>query len=130
MSPSFADVRTSVGKNGISESDTLLIWMNFLLDDALESFWIHSEDGEDELGGFTPWPEAVQYFLRTYAKDFYLERAVSDMDRLRKKEGEDERAFARRLTKQARTCAGVSSPRSSVRIFCKEFPRQYALSYG
>ncbi len=76
-----------------------MIWPNFLLDDALDSFRIHSEDGEDDLAGSTTWPEAVQYFLRTYVKDSYLERAVPDMGRLRQKEGEDERAFERRLTK-------------------------------
>ncbi len=37
-----------------------MIWPNFLLDDALESFWMHAEDGEDHLGGFTTWLEAVQ----------------------------------------------------------------------
>ncbi len=49
--------------NGISEGAAVsrrarrfLIWPNFLLYDALESFRIHSEDGEDDHGGFTAWP--------------------------------------------------------------------------
>lgn len=84
-----------------------MIWENFFLDDALESFRIHFEDREDHPGGFTTWPEAVQCVLRTNAKNSYLERAVSDIGRLQQKESEDESAFARRLSKQTRMRAAV-----------------------
>ncbi len=63
------------------------------------------------------------YFLRMYAEDSYLERAVSDMGCLRQKEGEDERAIARRLRNKRACARGRSSPSCSSCISRKEFQR-------
>ncbi len=55
-------------------------------------------------------------------KGSYLERAVSDMGRLRQMEGEDERAFARRFSKQARMCAGGFKSQELMKHFLQGVP--------
>eukprot|EP00171_Calliarthron_tuberculosum_P009684 IDg9684t1 len=52
----------------IPEAGALRIWPNFLSSEALELFNRQSEEGDAHLGGFTRWPEAVHFFLRTYSK--------------------------------------------------------------
>ncbi len=65
-----------------------MIWPSFLEGNARDAFDGHREDGEARLGGFSTWPEAVQWFLRTYAKDEYLEDAMAAMDRMSQNDGE------------------------------------------
>lgn len=75
------------------------------------------EDGDAELGGFTTWPETVQFFLRTYAKDQYLEDAVEKLDRLSQGEGDSVMEFYRKLTRSARDLAGAFSQRELITRF-------------
>ncbi len=68
-----------LNNNALSEGAALKIWPHFLADDALEAFRTQAEDGDDALGGFSTWPEAVQWVLQTYARDKYLEEAVAEV---------------------------------------------------
>lgn len=68
-------------------------------------------------GGFGVWPEAVQFLLRTYAKNLYIERFAAEMDSLTQDGDEDERAFAERLQTKARYCSGVYSEQDLITSF-------------
>lgn len=69
------------------------------------------------MGRFIPWPEAVQFLFRTYAKDQYIEYAVDKMDRLFQRDTEDVMEFYRRLTKHARDLGGVFSQNELMNLF-------------
>ncbi len=107
-----------LNNNDLSEGAALMTWPHFLADDALEAFRTQAKDGEDDLGGFSIWREAVNWFLQTYAKDAYLEEAVAEIHAILEKDGEDERSFARCLTCKERFWAGSSPKRSFSRRSC------------
>lgn len=87
---------------GIPEGGALKIWPSFLTRNAYDVFAQLTEDGDADLGGFTTWPEAVQFFLRTYVKDQYLEEAVEKLYQIQQGERERVMDFYQRLTKAAR----------------------------
>lgn len=72
--------KTQLDNEGIPEAGALKVWPSFLSGEALDVFNGMTEDGDSELGGFTTWPEAVQFFLCIYGKDKYLENAVEILD--------------------------------------------------
>lgn len=101
--------KTQLDNEGVPEAGALKVWPSFLSGDALDVFNGMTEDGDGELGCFTTWSEAVQFFLRTYAKDQHLEDAVEKLDRLTQGETEGVMDFYRKLTRAARDLAGVFS---------------------
>ena len=94
--------------NRLSEGAALLICPSFLDGDAKESYENNFDLPPDQ-GGFTTWPQAVQFLLRTFAKDAYIEEALVSLDELRQDPDEKEVAYAKRLRKQARRCGSVFS---------------------
>ncbi len=64
--------------------------------------------------GIRTWPEAVQWLLRTYAKDSYIQRAVQDLRALRQKDGETETNFGDRLIAKFSRLGGVFSQEDQI----------------
>ena len=95
--------------NGRSEGAALLLCPKFLIGDALETYNTQFDLANDGLGGFQAWPEAVQFLLRTYAKDAYIEEALQELDECVQGSEETEEVFAKRLRSQTRQMAGVFS---------------------
>lgn len=110
----LATLKSQLDENGISEGSALLILPSFLKGDAKEAFLANFDVTGDLAGGFNSWPHAVQFLLRSYAKDIYIEKAAAEIDQLTQKDDEDEVAYARRLKNKARVCAGVYTERDLV----------------
>lgn len=85
-----------------------------LSSDALELFNSQSEEGDKNLGGFSTWPEAVQFFLRTYAKDQYIEESVESIEKISQETAEELMEFFRPLTKNSRDVERVVSEDKSM----------------
>ena len=95
--------------NGRSEGAALLLCPKFLIGDALETYNTQFDLANDGLGGFQTWPEAIQFLLRTYAKDAYIEEALQELDECIQGTEETEEVFAKRLRSQTRQMAGEFS---------------------
>ncbi len=68
--------------NGIAEGAAMKIRASFPSCDALDAFNSQNEEEWASLGGFSTLPHAMNYFLRTYAKDEYLEDAFASLHRM------------------------------------------------
>lgn len=79
-----------------------------LTGDAYELFNKLTEDGDGEIG-FTTFPGALDFFLRTYAQNKYLEAAVERIDNITQSKTETPRQFYRRLMDEARDLNGALS---------------------
>ena len=105
--------------NRLSEGAALLICPSFLDGDAKESYENNFDLPPDE-GGFTTWPQAVQFLLWTFAKDAYIEEALARLDELRQDPDEKEVAYAKRLRKQTRRCGSVFSEQDMINRFIRD----------
>ncbi len=56
----------------VPEAAAFNIWPRFLSGDALDLFNQQTEDGDAEIGRFSTWRAAVQFFLCTYATDEHI----------------------------------------------------------
>eukprot|EP00171_Calliarthron_tuberculosum_P000179 IDg179t1 len=101
--------KRALDDEGTPEGDGLRIWSNFLKDSAYDAFTQMLEDGNADLGGFSKWPGAVQFFIQTYAKDDYLEEAVIKLDGTKQGRDEDVLTYHGRLLAAARDLAGAYS---------------------
>lgn len=61
-----------------------------------------NKDADAYIGGFTTYPQAVQFFLRTYATSFNLEDELKRIDCLQQTDTEIHNKFYRRLMTAAR----------------------------
>lgn len=71
--------------------------------------------GRSQLSGGIPsgiwsWPSAVNWLLRTYARDDALDRALTDLRIMSQKPGEEEESFIQRLTNALAKCGYPLSP--------------------
>jgi hypothetical protein len=66
----------------------------FLKDAAKEGYRAHMDETPS---GMLQYPYMVQYLLETYALDYELAKSYVTVSTARQLEGEDERAFGRRL---------------------------------
>ena len=98
--------KQQMDNNKLSEGAACLICPNFLGGDAKEVYENNFELPEEE-GGFNSWPEAVQFLLKSYAKDRHIEEALASLDDIKQMSEEKETAYAKRLRTQARRCGGV-----------------------
>ena len=60
-------------------------------------------------GGFSYWPEGIQYLLRMYATPAAIRNAMSDLRMTRQVAGEDETAYAARIIQATYRCGNVHS---------------------
>ena len=82
--------------NKLSEGASCLICPNFLAGDAKEAYENNFELPEDE-GGFINWPEAIQFLLKSYAKDRHIAEALASLEDIKQMPDEKESAYAKRL---------------------------------
>ena len=104
--------------NRLSEGAALLTCSSFLDDDAKESYENHFDLPPDQ-GCFTKWPQAVQFLLRTFAKDAYIEEALARLDELRQDSDEKEVVYAKCLRKQGRRYGSVFSEQDMINRFIR-----------
>lgn len=105
--------------NGISEGGALLLLPNFLDGEAYELFMSNQDLGEECTGGFATYPEAVQFLLRTYAREAYIETAVEEFDRLAQKSDETELDYSRRLREANRKLGSAYPEEELIRRFIR-----------
>lgn len=101
--------KRALDDEGIPEGAGLRIWPNFLKYSAYDAFTQMLEDGNADLGGFSTWQAAVQFFIQTYAKDEYLEDDVIKLDGTKQGRDEDVLTLHGRLLAAARDLAGAYS---------------------
>ena len=111
--------KSELDGNGRSEGAALLLCPKFMTGDALETFNAQFDLANDGLGGFRTWPGAVQFLLRTYAKDAHIEEALADLDDCVQQPSETEEAFARRLRVKTRRMAGVFTQQDLITKFLR-----------
>ena len=87
----------------------ILLLLDFLLGNAEQIYQNELELGEEGVGGITSYCHAVQFILRRYAGDCYIDRAVEEFGNVRQNDDEDEMAYARRLRSKAKCFGGVYS---------------------
>ena len=103
--------------NHISEGAALLCLPKFLDGDAFISFDANESIGSEDIGGFSSYPAAVNFLLRSYASDANIEAAVDEFESIRQNSGEAVLDFARRVRKTARECGGVYTERELITRF-------------
>ena len=92
---------------------------NFLKGEAKSLFESNFELGEVGGGGFYSYAGGVQFLLQMYATDANIERFVEELDSMRQREDESERAFADRLRRKARTCGPVYNESTLITRFLR-----------
>ena len=98
--------KTQCDKNAISEGAALLLLPDFLVGDAERISRNELELRDEGVGGITSYCHAVQFILRRYAADRYIDGAVEEFDNVRQKDDEDETAYVRQLRSKA-MCFGA-----------------------
>lgn len=105
--------------NRITEGGALILLPNFLEGEAYELFMSNQDMGEDNTGGFATYPEAVQFLLRSFAREAYIETAVEAFDRLTQNREETELGFSRRLREANRKLGSAYSEEELIRRFIR-----------
>jgi len=103
----------------VGEGAALLVMPEYLGGHARDLFDANFDAVGDDTGGFTRWPEAVQYLLRTYAKDHHIEGFVAEVEALHQAGDENEASYARRLRNKANECAGVYTDQDLITRFIR-----------
>ena len=98
--------KTQCDKNAISEGAALLLLPVFLVGHAEQLYRNELELRDEGVGGITSYSHAVQFILRRYAADRYIDGAVEEFENVRLKDDEDETAYVRRLRSNA-MCFGA-----------------------
>lgn len=80
-----------------SEGEAFLALPYFLSERATDAFESACEFGDTSSGGISNYCEAVQFLLRLFAKDRYLDDAMETFDGVRQRSDEDEMSYAQRL---------------------------------
>lgn len=75
--------KSQLDQDHIGEGAALLILPEFLAGDARDAWEASFEISGEMGGGFTTWPEAVQFLLRTYAKDRHVKQVSAEMDQMK-----------------------------------------------
>ena len=84
---------------GMTEGQCFMALPKFLGENSATQYRACHHGGHD--GGITAWPEAVQYFLRTYATPGAIIRATSDLRTIRQLQDEDKSAYPARINEAA-----------------------------
>lgn len=90
---------------GMSEGQAFVALPHFLTGTASQQF--RASKNSSRSGGVSSWPEAVQYFIRTYATPATLREAVEQLRNLKQGVNETEMDFATRINQAAYRCGNV-----------------------
>ena len=110
--------KQQMDNNKLSEGAACLICPNFLAGDAKEAYENNFDLLEDE-GGFINWPEAIQFLLKSYAKDRHIEKALTSLEDIKQMPDEKESAYAKCQRTKARRCRGVFSEPEMITRFIR-----------
>jgi hypothetical protein len=105
--------------NDIGEGAAARLIPYFLKDAAKEGYRAHLDETPS---GMPYYPYMVQYLLETYAIDDELARAYMTVTTARQMDGEDERAFGRRLQRAAIRAGNVVDKTNLKTIFVEGLP--------
>ncbi len=72
----FSAFKLQIDNEGVPEAAAVKIWALVSVWRSIGFFNQQTENNDAEIGGFSTWPEAVQFFLRAYATDDHMEDAV------------------------------------------------------
>ena len=122
-------LKTQLDNNRISEGAALSIIPDYLEDPARDDFLRHCDLGDDVPGGFDSYPGAIQYLLRTYAKDAYLEEALVELEDIKQRENDTEREYSRRLITTVYRLAGAITETDHITAFSADVAPIYALRF-
>ena len=111
--------KTQCDKNAILEGAAVLLLPDFLVGDAEQIYQNELELGDEGVGGTTSYCHAVQFILRRYAGDRYIDRAVEELENVRQKDDKYETAYARRLRSKAKCFGGVYSEADLITRFIR-----------
>ena len=100
-----------------SEGEAFLALPYFLTDHASDAFNASCEFGDTSSGGITNYCDAVQFLLRLFAKDRYLDDAKDKLDAVKQRPDEDEVAYAHRLHDSAHNFGPVFVERDLITGF-------------
>ena len=112
-------LKTQLDNNRISEGAALSIIPDYLEDPPRDDFLRHCDLGDDVPGGFDSYPGAIQYLLRTYAKDAFLEEALVELEDIKQRESENEREYSRRLMTAVYRLAGAITETDRITRFIR-----------
>ena len=105
--------------NDVGEGAAARLLPYFLKDAAKEGYRAHMDDVPS---GIPLYPYMVQYLLETYALDDELAKAYLTVSTAKQLEGEDERAFGRRLQRAAIRAGNVVNKRDLKTIYVEGLP--------
>ena len=105
--------------NDVGEGAAARLLPYFLKDAAKEGYRAHMDDVQS---GIPLYPYMVQYLLETYALDDELAKAYLTVSTAKQLEGEDERAFGRRLQRAAIRAGNVVNKRDLKTIYVEGLP--------
>ena len=99
----------------MSEAQAFLAIPHFLTGTAERHYRAAVHGGKS--GGVSCWPEAVQYFLRTYATAATISSAIRDLRDIRQQSNETELEYAARINDAAYRCGGVHGETEKMDLF-------------
>ena len=103
--------------NNISEGAALYLLPKFLDGKAFLAYDANVSIGSEDLGGFSSYPAAVNFLLRTFASDTHIEAGVLLFEQLSQLDTESEDDFATRIREVARDTGGVYTQRELITRF-------------
>ena len=100
---------------GMNEGQLVTCFPHLLTKRAAQAYRAIASRGRG--GSLTKWPEAVQYFLRTYGTDRAIQEAVETLESLRQTTNEDEDSFAARVGIAAYRCGNIHTESEKIGFF-------------
>ena len=100
---------------GINEGQAFIILPYFLKGSAQRQY--RASRNGSRSGGVSSWPEAIQYFIRTYATPTTLREAVDNLRNLRQERNETETEFSIRINEAAHRCGNVHAENEKMTFF-------------
>lgn len=100
---------------GMTETQAYLAFPYFVKGNTIKQYRAARNATRDS--GVTCWPEAVQYFLRTYATPAAIRVAVQEFRGVRQKPDESEMDYAGRVNMAAYRCGNVYAESEKITVF-------------
>ena len=100
-------------------SYTALLCLPEYLKDEAQRLFLVTQNLPESAGAFTMYPGAVNFLLREFAKDSYIEKAIDKLDAIAQKPDESEDAYAKRLRDATSACGSVHNEYDVVQRFIR-----------
>ena len=115
----LAKFKETADSNGISEGAAGLILPNLLSGKASIAYTAsqHADAVHEDSGDIRSYADAIQWMLRTYAKDRYIQEAVNKIGDTRQKTGESEIEYGDRLALAYSRFVGVYPQAEQINLY-------------